>query len=125
MRGFKLDSDHDLSLDAGGRLEYVTGDEATGQEITTRLLFFRGEAFTDTREGVPWYQEILVKGVDLARVRAIVRQTIASVPGVVDVPVVEIEQDRATRTATIRWEARNAAGRVIRSEDFPALVVGG
>ena len=28
MRGFKLDIDHDLSLDDAGRLEFVSGDEA-------------------------------------------------------------------------------------------------
>lgn len=123
MRGFKLDTDHDLSLDAGGRLEYVDGVEATAQEIKTRLLFMRGEAFTDLREGVPYFTEILIKGVDPARVRALIRQTIQSVPSVVDVPRVDFELDTATRQAVITWEARHASGRTIRSEDFPALIV--
>jgi hypothetical protein len=123
MRGFKLDTAHDLSLDTGGRLEYLSGDDAVVQEISTRLKFLRGEAFTDLREGVPWYQEILRKGLDLARVRSIIRQTIASVPAVLDVPSVEIDLERETRTATIRWTARVASGRVIRSEDYPPLVV--
>jgi hypothetical protein len=43
IRGFELGTDHDLALDAGGRLTYVSDDSATAQEIKTRLMFFRGE----------------------------------------------------------------------------------
>jgi hypothetical protein len=124
IRGFKIDPEtRDLVRDAGGRLEYVEGDEATAQEITSRLEFFRGENFLDVREGVPYYQEILAKGVDPARVIAIVRQAVQSVPSIVDVPRVEIESDNATREAVVTWEARTAEGRVIRSEDFAPLII--
>ena len=123
MRGFKLGTDHDLSLDAGGRLEFVDADEATAQEIKTRLLFFKGESFMDVREGTPYFQEILVKGVNLARVRAIIRGVILSVPAVVDVPTIEIELDAPTRAATVTWTARTLSGRTIHSTDFPPLIV--
>lgn len=124
MRGRKLDPEsHDLYLDAAGRTASVDGEAATVQEIKTRLLFFKGEAFTDTREGVPWYQEIMRKGGDLGRARAIVRQTILSVPSIVDVPRIELALDRATRALSITWTARTDSGRVIRSEDYPPLVV--
>ena len=124
MRGFKLDTDHDLALDSGGRFEFVSGDEATGQEVATRLLFFRGENFLDSREGVPYFQEIFQKGTDPARVRALIRATIQSVPAIVDVPVCEIVTDPATRRAVCTWSARTNTGTVIRSEDFPPLVLG-
>ncbi len=124
MRGLKLDGDHDLSLDDGGRLEVVDSDEATAQEIKTRLLFFRGESFMDVREGVPYYQEILKKAPDMARIRAIIRAVILSVPSVIDVPVLEIAHDRATRSATVTWEARTRTGGVVRSADFGPLVLG-
>jgi hypothetical protein len=124
MRGVKLDPlTHDLSLDAGGRLETIDGDDATAQEIRTRLLFFRSESFTDQTEGIPFYEEILVKGGDLGRVRAIIRAAIASVPAIVDVPIVEVEVDRVTRAAAITWEARTNTGRRISSADFPPLTI--
>lgn len=126
IRGFKLDSEsHDLYLDASGDLESIVGDAATAQEAETRFLFFQGESFTDTREGVPWFQEILAKGVDDARVRAIVRRVLLSLPTVIDVPVVEITRDPQTRHATIRWEARDRTGATIRSEDYGPLVIPG
>jgi len=124
MRGFALDTTtHDLALDAGGRLTYVDGDAATAQEIKTRILFFRGENFMDSREGVPYFKEILIKGVSLARVRAIMRQVILSVPSVVDVPLLRIDLERQTRVATVTWHARTSEGRIVRSEDYPPLVV--
>ena len=123
MRGFKLNADHDLELDAGGRLIEIDGIDATAQEIKTRLLFHKGESFTDANEGVPYIDQILIKGGDPGRARALVRQVIESVPSVVDVPVVEFSLDRVTRTATVIWEARHASGRVIRSADFPPLVL--
>lgn len=124
VRGFKLDLEsHDLSLDSAGRLEYVDGDAATAQEIKTRLLFFRGEGFTDLREGVPYFQEILRKGADPARVKAIIRSVIQSVPAIADVPRIDFSLDPATRAATVTFEARTKTGRVIRSEDFGPLVI--
>lgn len=120
MRGLRLDPlTHDLDLDD----LTIDGEEATYQEIKTRLLFFRAESFTDRSEGVPWFQEILVKGGDIGRVKAIVRATIASVPAVVDVPVVEVSLDASTREASIYFEARSRDGAIIRSDDYPPLVI--
>lgn len=126
VRGFKIDTlTGDLDLDDAGRMVVLddSDDQATAQEIATRLQFFKGECAKDLREGVPYYQEILRKGADLGRVRAIVRQVIASVPAVVDVPSVEVTLDRATRAATVTWTARTRRGSVIRSEDFGPLVI--
>ena len=132
MRGFRLVAaadlsadnpiEHDLFLD-GGRLDTVDDDEATAQEIKTRLLFFKGENFADLREGVPYFQEILRKGVDDNRVRAIVRRVLQSVPSVVDVISITISRDRARRTATVYWTVRTNTGRVINSQDFGPLIV--
>lgn len=130
IRGFYLDPEsHDLALDAGGRITFLDGanaaqaDAATAQEIKTRLLFFKGENFADAREGVPYFQEILRKGVALSRVRAIVQRVIRSHPAIVDVPVCTVTLDRVTRAASIVFQARTLAGRLIRSDDFPPLVI--
>lgn len=131
MRGFKLTTVadpetgtniHDFEL-SGGDLIPVDGVQAAGQEIKTRLQLFKGEYFLDLREGVPYFQEILKKGVDPARVREIIRQVIESVPGIVDAPEITIDFDRAARTATVVWRARYLGGAVVRSEDFGPLIV--
>lgn len=120
MRGLRLDPlTHDLDV----ANITIDGEEATYQEIKTRLLFFRGESFTDRTEGVPWFQEILVKGGDLGRAKAIVRAAIASVPAVVDVPVVDLSLDPETRELSIYFEARSRDGARILSSDYPPLVI--
>lgn len=124
MRGFALDPlTHDLKLDAAGRLETLDGDAATYQEIKTRLLLLRGECFADLREGVPYFQEIFAKGTTPGRVKAILRQAILTHPAIVDVPILDIEIDRMTRAASVTFEARTQAGRVIRSGDFGPIVI--
>lgn len=114
----------DMHLTAGDSTT-VEGDVATEQEIRSRLLLFRGSYFLDLREGVPWYQEILRKGYAPARVRELLRQTIATHPAVIDVPSVVLSVDRATRAASVTFEARTIEGVTIRSEDFGPVTVGG
>lgn len=122
----KLDpTTHDLTLDAAGR--YVALDEASPegamQSIKVRLLHVRGEWFADTRQGLPWFSEILAKGTSTARICELVRRAIASVPTVLDVPSVEIDVDRATRTGRLRFTAALRSGAVIRSEDFAPVIL--
>ena len=131
-RGFRLTTaadvgpgnpvEHDLIL-VGGTLAVVNGDEATAQEIKTRLLFFKGEAFTNLLEGVPYFQEILRKGVDENRAKAIIKEAILSVPSIVDVRSITFNLDRAFRVASVSWEARTNTDTIITSEDFGPLVI--
>jgi len=131
-RGFRLVSnadlsatnpnEHDLYLE-GGTLQVVNGDRATAQEIKTRLLFFKGESFANLLEGVPYFQEILIKGVDENRVKSIIKQAILSVPTIVDVESITFELDRQTRSATVEWSARTNVNTVISSEDFGPLII--
>lgn len=131
MRGWKktltIDADNpvvgDLHL-TGGDLSIVDGDDATAQEIRSRLLLFKGSNFVDLREGIPYYQEILAKGIAPARVRSLLRQAILSHPAVVDVPSLTVSIDRATRSATVTFEARTVEGTVVSSVDFGAVEVG-
>lgn len=122
-RGFKLDPNtHDFVL-VDGTFDTVEGIAATAQEIKTRILLFKGEYFLDRREGVPYFQELLQKGVPVERVISVMRQVIQSVPSVIDVPRVDVSLDRANRVASVSWEARNTDGTLIRSEDFGPVIV--
>lgn len=125
MRGFLLDPlTHDLSLDAAGRLETVDGDDATYQEIRCSLLLMYGENFCDVTEGVPWFQEIFQKGTPRGRIEELIRQTVKRHPAIVDVPLCRLDLDRATREGSIVFEARTASGRIIRSQDYPPILLG-
>lgn len=130
MRGWKktrtIDGDNPIVGDMhliAGTSSTVEGDEATGQELRSRLLLFQGSYFMDLREGVPWYQEILRKGYVSGRVRELLRRAILTHPAVVDVPVLTLTVDRATRSAVVAFEARTVEGMTIRSEDFGPVEV--
>ena len=120
---------HDLELDVGGRFVFVDGvtgeisTEDLAQSIRTRLLHFKGENYLDSRTGVPWFQSILIKAPNLVRTRAAIRNTIASVPGIASVPVVDLSLDRVTRHLTIAFEAVTTTGATIRSIDFAPLIL--
>ena len=131
MRGFKktltVDADNpvvgDFHLTAGD-MTSVDGDDATPQELRSRFLLVKGSSFTDLREGVPYFTDILIKGYDPGRVRSVFRQTILSHPAIVDVPRLTLSVNSA-REASVAYEARTVLGTVIRSEDFgPVTIVG-
>ncbi len=131
MRGWKkttaVDADNPVLRDlhlTEGTSTIVEGDEATAQEVGSRLLLFRGSYFLDLDEGLPWYQEILEKGIGNGRIRELIRQAILSHPAVVDVPKIDLVRG-ANRAASLTFEARTTENTVVRSEDHGPVTVGG
>lgn len=53
-------------------------------KIRSRFLFFRGEWFLDTREGLPYYQFVFVKNPNLAVIRRLFTRVILSVSPVLE-----------------------------------------
>lgn len=113
----------DLEFDSNGSWLAVDGDRATVQELYTALRTVRGEWFLDTRIGVPWFAVLARKGSAEADLRSVVRQTVLLNPAIVDVPSVSVRVDRATRAATVDFQARTVSGTVLSSTDFPPLVI--
>lgn len=98
----------DIALDANGDLDTSTGDlrllgdqDAVVQDIDTRLGFFRGEWFLDLDEGVPYYEEILVKNPRLNVVRAILTEAMLGSPLVTEVNDLTLDYDAASRTLDV------------------------
>lgn len=114
----------DLHL-VGGAISWLDGIDAARQAIESRLQAFRGDWFLDLRSGVPYYQTILRKGVDVATVRSAMREAILSVPAVVEVTELTVELDAVTRTARVRFAAVYQDGRPIRSEDYGPIIISG
>lgn len=113
-----------------GDLEIQNGEfvqlseiEQAAQSISTRLQFFKGESFVDVRQGVPYFADILIKGASLPRIRSVIRQTVLNVPGIVDVPQLDVTLDRASRALRVDLQARYQDGTVINSNDFAPLVI--
>lgn len=119
-----------------GDLQLVDGDlvwmgadgtttaEEVAQRIRTRLRMFKGEWFANEDEGVPYFDEILEKGVADGRVEAIIRAVILGTPGVASLNSYVHERDESTRSLTISFEAVTDDGFVFSSADFGPFTVG-
>ena len=103
----------DLKLDSAGDLDLSTGDldlvyfDAVGvaQRLQTRLRLYLAEWAFDTTAGVPWREEILVRGRDVAPARAVLTAQILSCPGVVAIDVLNAEIDAAQRRLVFDFRA--------------------
>ena len=118
MADIALDTDGDILIEDDA-LVLVEGDDAIVQHLQIRFKFFLGEWFLDTRIGVPYFDEILIKNPDLNRVRGIYRQTILTTPGIASLETFELDLDAATRTLKVTFRARKADGEILEfNEEF-------
>lgn len=105
----------DLLVD-GVDFGLVDGDAAIVQEIEVRLRWWRAEWFLDRRQGVPYLERILRRGVSTTAVGAIIAREIRRVPGVRHVERVTVGHDRATRRATVAATIRLGSGARVEVE---------
>lgn len=102
----------DIQLTVEGDLDLSTGDlvvmhdlDAVAQDLLVRLQFFYGEWFMDTTQGIPYYQNILVKNPNQNQVRGIFEDTILGTPGVVSFNNFNFQFNAQTRELGVRFTA--------------------
>jgi hypothetical protein len=96
---------------------------AVAQHIAIRLRMFFGEWFLDARQGVPYFELILVKNPDLGRINSIFRSVIVETPGVAVVDRMTLALDSATRILTVSdLQIRLDNGATLTGSDFGALL---
>ena len=111
MADLKLDTETgDLVINAAGDLEIVTGSDAVRQHLNLRLQFFRGEWFLDTRQGIPYFEEVLRKAPDLNVVQSLLREAIETTPGVLGISEFSLDYDGVTRTLSLDFRATTTDG---------------
>jgi hypothetical protein len=97
MSDIKLNVEgNDIDLSSIG-LELVDGTDAIAQHLLIRLRFVQGEYFLDTRRGIPYFEDILIKNPDLLAIRAIFREAIRETPGVISITRFDMFVNTATR----------------------------
>ncbi len=107
--GKALDENNDIFTEQG-RFAVVSEGAETIQHIRTKLRFFQGEWFLDVFAGVPYFQELLRKPVDLANVEAIIKAEILSTPDVEAITRFETSFEGETRKLTINFDAVTTYG---------------
>ena len=61
---------------------FVYDDDKILQAVKNRLKVFKGEWFLNLDSGVPYYQEIFTKPVNVGNVESILKQTVLETDGV-------------------------------------------
>ncbi len=103
----------DLDFSNGG-LQIVEGPDEIAQKLFTRLQFFLGEWFLDQRQGIPYYEKILIKNPDLVIIQAIFREAILETPGVTSLlDVIQTDLETATRKLSVRFAAQLDSGVIL------------
>ena len=109
---------HDLKLVNGQLVFLEEGVEATAQKLKVRLLFFLGEWYLDQRQGVPYWETVLVKSPDLDRIKAMFRSVIIDCPGISGVEDISLTFDRPAREAFLSFDAITDDGQVLEFREF-------
>ena len=78
-------SNNDLDLSSQNLVVTQSVAQYTAQKLNARFQFFVGEWFADTREGVPYYQNVYKKNPDLGAIGQMFRSIILDTPGVLQV----------------------------------------
>lgn len=114
--------DGDLAL-TDGRLTKLSGPYEKAQKILNRLRLFKGEWFLDTRVGVPYFSVVLIKNPDLDIVKRLFRRVVLSVPGIVEMPDIQITWDTKARTLAYTFRAIDDEGNVIEGGPGDPFIV--
>lgn len=111
-----------LTGDLALPVRIIRGADAVIQRIRVRFRWFLGEWFLDTRQGVPYYRDVLVKSPDQILISSIFRAVLRSVPGVKAVRSFQASLEPATRTLTVDFEALLDDGSVVRADTEPFII---
>jgi hypothetical protein len=100
MQDIALNPEGDLFITVGGDIALR---DSVRQRIEIRLRWFLGEWMFNESLGVPWFQYILKKQVNLALAEGIVTEQIRQTEGVLDVKrtAIGLEQRRLSVTYDI------------------------
>ncbi len=78
----------DLALDSGGNIAVATSNYSLAQDAASAIRTFQGECYYDTRQGLPYWTQILDNGqASIAVVKAQFVAAALTVPGVASAQV--------------------------------------
>lgn len=103
-------------------IRILKGPLAVVQRIKVRFRFFLGEWFLDQNQGIPYYQNILVKNPDIVLISGIFRQVLSGTPGVKSVDTFTARLVRAARELDCDFQARLDDGTVLTAKSAPFVI---
>lgn len=112
-RDIMLDPEtHDLAIENGD----LTVGVSVRQAVKINLMFVRGEWFANRQKGIPYFERVWIKPVNVNHLRALFRRAITDTPGVDRVIAFALAFNAGTRTLSIDWTATTNQGELTGSE---------
>lgn len=108
---------HDLQL-KNYDLQLLEEAPLVQQRLKQSLLFFLGEWYLDITDGVPYYQEILIKAPIQVTVESILKNTILETPDVQSLERFELEYDNQNRAISLDFAVSTPYGNIEISEEL-------
>lgn len=90
----------------------VNGTNPVLQDILQRIQYFLGEWFLDNTQGLPWFQQILVKNPNQSAIDAIFKNVILGTPGVLQLSSYNFSPNPGIRVLTVFFNAVTTSGTV-------------
>lgn len=110
--------DNDLILTSDAQ---SGGTQPILQDILQRLRFFLGEWFMDNTQGVPWFQQILIKNPDQSKIDLIFANIIMGTPGVTQLTAYSFSVESAKRILSVSFSCLTTSGPINYSGIVPVL----
>ena len=86
--------------------------EEIAQRLKIKLSWFKGEWFLDENYGIPYFQEIFVKGIDLDDIDDIYRTQIIQEDGVIDLLSYDSDFNSSTRKLEVQAKYKSEDGEI-------------
>jgi hypothetical protein len=118
MSNWQLDANGDLDI-VGNNVVVTEGRDAIRQRLQCRLRFFYGEWFLDTTLGVPYFEEILVKGPRMQIIQDIFKNVILETDGITGLTRFDFDYDSDDRKLSVTFSATSIDGDIDFSQEFP------
>ena len=116
----KLDpTDWNYILIENQDLGIVSGIDAIKQHLRQRLQFFRGEYAHDLTRGIPYHDEFFKKNPNPIVMDYVLKDTILTTPGIIELLSFSMDLDDSTRTLNIDFKVSTNYGDLVYSDDIP------
>lgn len=98
--------DNDI-LVVNGVISLVSGKAQIAQHVRHRLLHFAGEWFLDTSAGIPYFEEILVRNLDVINAENIFKRVILTTPNIDRLLTFSLDFQQKERLLQVSFTAKS------------------
>lgn len=111
MTTFKIDSNGNVDVSKKA-LVIIDGLDALKEHIQQKYSMFLTEYFLDERAGIPYYENILIKGYNPFNVETILKRVLYNIDEVYSIDSFVIDFDKENRKANVSFTCTSQFGTI-------------